>query len=288
MSHSSGPLRESIASLSEDKTRLLQLLRREKAQPPRGIEPRARAEGTGRTRVAASRGQQRLWFIHQLEGGSPAYYIAISLRLRGPLSPDVLQAALDSLLERHEVLRTRFVTVGGTPYQEIVPPTRFALSVVQAGSVQSQRVSDSHLENEIRQHELEEAHARFDLSTGPLIRGRLLQLDANDHVLLLTAHHIIADGWSVAVLLRDLSALYEARSSQTAVALEPLPLQYADYSQWQHEWLQSAAYDKQLRYWTSHLKGAPALLELPTDQLRPALQSYRGGNLRFSLNAKLC
>ncbi len=288
MSPDSGPLRERIASLSEDKARLLELLLREKAQQPRGIKPRARKEGTDRTHVPTSRAQQRLWFIHQLEGGSPAYYIAVSVRLRGPLSPDALQEALDGLLERHEVLRTRFVTVDGIPHQEILPNARFALSVVQAGGVQLQRASDNQLENEIRRHELEEAHAGFDLSTGPLIRGRLLQLDANDHVLLLTAHHIIADGWSVTVLLRDLSALYEARLSQTALALEPLPVQYADYSQWQHEWLQSAAYDKQLRYWTSHLKGAPALLELPTDRPRPAVQSYRGGNLRFSLSAKLC
>jgi amino acid adenylation domain-containing protein/FkbH-like protein/thioester reductase-like protein len=232
--------------------------------------------------VPLSSAQQRLWFIDQLEGGSAAYHIAQTVWLKGELDRPALQAALDTLVKRHESLRTVFIEVEGEPVQKIAPEARFALHEVDLSS----RGTEERKAMVLRQSK-EELAAPFDLNAGPLIRGRLFHLSEAEHVLLITMHHMVSDGWSIGVLIRELGALYEAYREGQPDPLPPLPIQYADYAQWQRQWLTGAKLQEQLRYWKEHLQGAPELLELPTDRPRPAVQSYRGASVDVSLGSDL-
>jgi len=226
--------------------------------------------------------QQRLWFIDQLEGGGAAYHVPAAVRLHGVLDQEALQGALDTLLERHEVLRTVFRSVEGQPVQIITETKRFALQVIDL-SVQGA----AEREQEINEQTRQEASAQFELSTGPLIRGRLLRVKEDEHVLLVTMHHIVSDGWSRAILIREVGTLYAAYREGRANPLSPLPIQYADYALWQRQWLQGEALREQLEYWKQQLLGAPALLELPTDRPRPRIQSYRGASVPIVLDREL-
>ncbi len=228
--------------------------------------------------------QQRLWFLDQLDkAASAAYHVPAALRLLGKLDVPALQATLDRVVARHEGLRTSFVAVGGVPYQQIAAEEcGFAL----------RRDDLSHLSAEEREVLVaaltaEEARAPFDLSTGPLIRGRLLHLADEEHVLLLTQHHIITDGWSLGIVLREVAALYSAFHRGEADPLPPLEIQYADYALWQRQWLQGEELARQVDFWKEHLGGAPALLELPADRPRPAVQSYAGDSVPVVLSPEL-
>ncbi|WP_039318243.1 non-ribosomal peptide synthetase, partial [Pectobacterium brasiliense] len=226
--------------------------------------------------------QQRLWFIGQLDqAASQAYHLPAALRLTGKLDKLALTAALDSLIARHESLRTHFALVDGQPCQQIAPEeTRFCLSSLDLRDLdetaQAQRVA-----------ELTESEARepFDLMQGPLIRGQLLQLSDEEHALLITQHHIISDGWSLGIFVREFSALYRAALSGHPAHLPPLPIQYADYAAWQRDWLKEDTLAEQRNFWHKQLQGAPALLELPTDRPRPAVQRYVGSHVSFHLSA---
>ncbi|WP_338803023.1 non-ribosomal peptide synthase/polyketide synthase [Xenorhabdus griffiniae] len=228
--------------------------------------------------------QQRLWFLAQLDpAASLAYHIPMALRLTGQLHRPALIRALDLLVARHESLRTRFVLVSGQPCQQIDPADRgFALSYQDLRAL----TPDAH-SNRIAELTDLEAQTPFDFSQGSLIRGHLLQLADEEHILLLTQHHIISDGWSIGVLLREFSALYRAALDSQDDPLPPLPIQYADYAVWQREWLQESAIAKQRDFWCSQLEGAPALLTLPTDRPRPAVQSYVGRRLPVNFDADL-
>jgi amino acid adenylation domain-containing protein len=204
------------------------------------------------------------------------------MRLRGQLDESSVRGALDTLVSRHEVLRTVFVAVDGEPLQQIAAGGRFALRAFDLrGCEQAER------EAQTLRHKREEAHERFDLQRGPLIRGRLLRLEDEEHVLLVTIHHIVADGWSLGVFFKEFAQLYRALREGRDAALEPLPIQYADYAQWQREWLQGESLERQLSYWRTQLQGTAEQLELPTDHSRPAEQSYRGGNIKVTLDAEL-
>ncbi|HWW71585.1 MAG TPA: condensation domain-containing protein, partial [Duganella sp.] len=199
-------------------------------------------------------------------------------RLRGRLDKAALQAALDRIVERHEVLRTRFVGIGGHVRQVIDEPRGFALThqdLAGAGDGELQRIGK------------EEASLPFDLALGPLVRGRLLRLGDDDHVLLVTTHHIISDGWSAGVLAREFSILYRAIRDGQPDPLPPLPIQYADYGVWQRQWLQGPLLQRQLQQWVEQLRGAPALLGVPTDRPRPPMQDYRGANIEIDLDSEL-
>jgi len=271
-----------LGTFSKDKADLLRLLLERASTEAQKITPYPRGEGTDAVRLPTSWGQQRLWFIDQLEAGAAGYNSSMGLRLRGALDQEALQKALDSLVQRHEALRTVFVSVDGDPLQEIAPEGRFLLKMIDlSGYAESKR------EAQVRLHESEEAHGKFDLRVGPLIRGRLLRVQAEEHVLLITLHHIVSDGWSTGVLLRELGELYAAYRERRGDPLEPLPIQYADYAQWQREWLQGEELEKQLSYWRARLEGAALQLELPTDRPRPAVQSYRGENVGVVLDAQL-
>jgi amino acid adenylation domain-containing protein len=223
--------------------------------------------------------QQRLWFLCQLEGASAAYHMPAALRLRGRLEEPALHQAFDRIVQRHQVLRTTFDVIEGQPVQRI-GASGFAL---QSHDL-SQAVDAAW---QLQQLVKEEAAAPFDLNSGPLLRGRLLKLGAQEHVLLVTMHHIVSDGWSLAVLVGELNALYAAYCQGEVDPLLPLPIQYADYAVWQRQYLDESRVQAQLQFWRDHLEGAPTLLELPTDQPRPEQQSYAGARLEVQLNAQL-
>lgn len=241
------------------------------------IEPESRIEP-----APLSFAQQRLWFIDRLEGGSTAYHVPFGLRLRGRLDRTALQTALDALIARHEVLRTMFIVVDGEPVQKIAPIGSFVLQLLDLTNKVPQGC-----EAEVIRQSHEEAITAFDLSRGPLIRGKLLQLGDEEYVLLITMHHMVSDGWSLGVLFRELGVLYQSSCGRDTESLPPLPIQYADYARWQRQWLLGPQLQEQLAHWTEHLRGAPDSLELPMDRPRPANQSYRGANTRVSLGADL-
>ncbi|MEV6868895.1 amino acid adenylation domain-containing protein, partial [Streptosporangium subroseum] len=220
--------------------------------------------------------QQRLWFLDQLEPGSPEYNVPVALRLSGALDADALGAALDALMERHEVLRTRLVQgADGVAHQVIDPPAGFGLTLADVSG-------DPDREAQAGEMVAADAVAPFDLAAGPLFRGRLIRLAPDDHVLSLVMHHIVSDEWSAGVLRRELSALYEAFSRGEASPLSPLAVQYADFAVWQRDWLQGEVLEGQLGYWRDRLEGAP-VLELPTDRPRPAVRSSAGGVVDFEV-----
>ena len=271
---------EIVGSLSKDRAKLLSILLRDKSTDD--IRPYPRDDSTGDVCLPTSWAQRRLWFIDQLEGGSAAYHIPVAMRLRGVLDQELLQRALDTLVQRHEVLRTVFVSVEGDPWQKISPKGRFALKTIDlTGHNPPVR------EVQLRLEKIEEAQGRFELSEGPLIRGRLLRVQAEEHVLLVTIHHIISDEWSIRTLIRELMAFYRAYRDGHPDPLEPLPLQYADYAQWQRQSLRGEALEKQLTYWRTNLAGVAPQLELPTDRPRPTAQSYRGANVDIAFDAPL-
>jgi acyl carrier protein len=223
--------------------------------------------------------QQRLWFFDQLEPESTFYNIPTAVRLSGALNPEALGRSLSEIVRRHEVLRTVFANVEGEPVQVIRPAEPVAIDEVDLNGLAKE-------EREARAEELAtlETQIPFDLSSGPLLRVKLLKLDVEDHVLLLTIHHIVFDGWSNGVFTAELMALYEAYSGGVESPLEDLPIQYADYAVWQRSWLQGETLQKQIEYWRKQLEGAPAALNLPLDRPRPATPTHRGATTPVSLS----
>ncbi|MGZ3460140.1 MAG: condensation domain-containing protein, partial [Archangium sp.] len=226
--------------------------------------------------------QQRLWFLDQLEPGSPLYNIPAALRLEGALDVPALRDSFAALTERHESLRTTFQVTPEGPVQRIAPQAPALLTMVDL-----EHLPEGTRWDEARRLAHEEAVRPFDLARGPLMRTTLLRLSERDHVLLLTMHHIVSDGWSTGVLIRELAAQYEAAVSGQPSALPALPVQYADYAAWQRGWLQGPALETQLAYWRQHLSGVPRALELPTDKPRPAVQTHRGASLPVQLPREL-
>ncbi|QBN32416.1 amino acid adenylation domain-containing protein [Xanthomonas oryzae pv. oryzae] len=223
--------------------------------------------------------QERLWFLHTYGDSGSAYTLTYALRLRGALDTAALCRALDRIVERHEALRTHFIAVDGQPQQVIAPASGGCALSRHDLSSDSDPLQSAHA------HADAEAQLPFDLASGPLLHASLLRLDAQDHVLLLTAHHIIADAWSGAVLVNELTALYTAFAQGAPDPLAPLQIQYPDVALWQRRWIAGERLQRQLDHWVAHLRGAPALLELPTDFPRPARPDYRGEVVPFHLDA---
>jgi amino acid adenylation domain-containing protein len=236
--------------------------------------------------------QQRLWFLAQMKTASEVYHIPFGVRLVGRLDRHALGLALDRLVQRHESLRTTFVVVDGEAVQRIadVKDSHFLLRDHDL-RYDDLRYDDlrqqADLELELRQLYEEEAHASFDLEAGPLIRGRLVRQGEDQYALLITMHHIVSDGWSVAVLLNELSILYRAFVRGEPDPLPELAVQYPDYAVWQRHWMQGEVLRQQAEYWKNTLAGAPALLELPADHVRPADQEYAGAWHEVVLDEKL-
>ncbi|HLL47941.1 MAG TPA: amino acid adenylation domain-containing protein, partial [Longimicrobiaceae bacterium] len=226
--------------------------------------------------------QQRLWVVDRIEPGSAAYNMPIALRLRGTLDPGALRGSLDELVRRHETLRTTFAEHEGKPVQVVHAPTPVRLPVLDLRHLpEARRKAEAE-----RQVEAESLRP-FDLSRGPLLRGTLLRLAGDDHVLSFNLHHIVSDGWSMGVLVREVSTVYAALSRGEAMRLPELPLQYADYAVWQRGWLSGEVLEEEIGYWKARLAGAPPLLEIPTDRPRRAGQSPEGASHAFALTPGL-
>ena len=232
--------------------------------------------------IPLSFAQERLWFLEQLGVGEATYNMPFALRLQGKLHGEALERSLTELVRRHESLRTRFEARDGEPVQVIEPAERFALERVDL----SRRRKDRR-EAELSRLIEKRARHRFELSVEPGFKVTLLKLSAQEHILSITLHHIVSDGWSMGVLARELRALYEAYAEGRASPLAEPELQYADYALWQRGWLQGEALERQLDYWRGQLAGAPAALELPTDYARPASASHEGALLGLQLGSEL-
>jgi amino acid adenylation domain-containing protein len=253
----------------------------------------ARAAGSGRGlakivpvarqgELELSFAQQRLWFLDQLEPGNPFYNLPVAARLQGQLDAPALQHSLDHLVRRHEALRTMFADVDGRPVQRIADELRVPLDLLDVSSV-----AGDEPENRVQGLLAEIASRPFDLAHGPLLRATLVKLAPHDHVLLLTMHHIVSDGWSMGVLLQELSHLYDAYRQGKPACLPGLSIQYADFAAWQRHWLQGDELNQQLAYWKERLGDGPAVLELPTDRPRPAQQTFHGAVQSVELSAEL-
>ena len=232
--------------------------------------------------VIASFAQQRLWLLEQLDPGRADYLFSIASKLTGDLNFVALQQALDTLVIRHEVLRTNFINKDSQPIQVIRSPQQVELVVVDLQSYpQPQR--DSEIDRQLQYHSLR----TFDLERDLMLRGCVLQIGAQEQILLLMMHHIAADGWSLEILSTQLQELYAAACEDRPPKLPALPLQYADFAIWQRERLQGEFLDTALTYWQQQMAGAPALLSLPTDRPRPAVQTFRGRSHAFTLDQSL-
>jgi amino acid adenylation domain-containing protein len=231
---------------------------------------------------ALSFAQQRLWFFDQLEPGSTFYNIPVAVRFGVRVDAEVLRRCLDEIVRRHEVLRTSFRAADGVPVQSVAPSLALDLPVVDL-----QDLPADEKEAQARHVGRMEAERPFDLSLAPLIRARLIRLGEQDDVLLVTMHHIVSDNWSINILMRELEALYEAFTAGRPSPLPELPVQYADYAQWQRAWLEGEVEREQMAYWKRQLSDAPAGLELPTDHPRPAVQSFGGARQSLTLPKEL-
>ncbi|MBV9059576.1 MAG: amino acid adenylation domain-containing protein, partial [Pseudonocardiales bacterium] len=231
--------------------------------------------------LALSFAQQRLWFLHEFAPDSAEYATPMGLRLRGELNLDALRAAITGLVARHESLRTTFVQVDGRATQVVHPPGAVPLPVLDFS-----QLAVPQRDAEIEQVLLAEASRPFDFASGPLMRLRLVRLGHYDHVLLIVMHHIITDGWSMGILVHDLSTLYRAVVDRAEVDLPPLPVQYADFAAWQRAELQGPVFDDDWAYWRRQLDGVTPL-ELPTDRPRPAVRTSSGANYEFVVPADI-
>ncbi len=232
--------------------------------------------------IPASSGQRRLWFLEQMEPGSPLYNIPYLIRLSGTLDEAALRRALQAMVERHEALRTNFVAVGAEPTQVIATKWELEVPITDLTTVDGSR-----REAELDRFAKEEAMRPFDLQRDLMLRVRLFRLTPTEHALMLVMHHIASDGWSMAVLYRELGECYEAFTHDEPPKLPELPIQYADFADWQQEYLQGETLRGLVEFWKKQMAGAPALLELPTDLPRPPLQSHRGDTVTTHLSADL-
>lgn len=269
-----------IGDISLEEYELFQLLLQKKGIDTLGTQTIPR-----RTEISPcqlSFAQARLWFLSQLNPDSPLYNMPAAVRLKGALNIAALAQTFNEIVRRHEVLRTTFVTDDGQPVQIIAPTLTLPLPVVNL-----QELPEIEREAEVLQLATEEAQRPFNLTLGPLLRTTLLQLGRAEHVLLFTIHHIVSDGWSVEVLIREVVALYEAFCCGKPSPLPELPIQYADFAIWQRQWLQGEVLAKQLAYWQQQLSHHPPVLQLPTDRPRPLVQSFPGATKSFSLSTRL-
>jgi amino acid adenylation domain-containing protein len=222
--------------------------------------------------------QQRLWFIDQLAPGTPVYNIPLAVRIKGNASPHALMQAMSDVVRRHESLRTTFKERDGGPQQLIYPHSRTNPELAALSNL-----SGSELHSEARRLASAERDRPFDLNLGPLARFQLLPLDRSEYVVLITMHHIISDGWSVNVLMGEISKTYEAFAAGAPSTLREPVIQYADFCCWQREWIDAGIIDRQIAFWKENIGDSPAVVEIPTDKPRPPAQSFSGGWLPVSI-----
>ncbi len=268
-----------LAELRAQKTEVVEFLKH--AQQLKTRKPAFLVQ-TRPKNLPLSHAQERLWLLEQIGGVGSAYNIPAAVQLRGVLDVAALDRSFATMVERHEGLRTRFRVDNGIPVQLIDPPGVFALQVEDLSVLpEAERAAAA------RERSRAITQQPFCLEQGSLFRAHLLRLSGEDHVAVVSMHHIVSDGWSIGVLIREVGALYGAYSDGRGSPLPELAVQYADYAVWQREWLQGAVLEKQVGYWKQRLSGAPGALELPTDRVRPAVQSYRGAHHGFGFPAHL-
>ncbi|NTX50273.1 non-ribosomal peptide synthase/polyketide synthase [Myxococcus sp. CA039A] len=232
-------------------------------------------------RLPLSFAQQRLWFLDRLEPGSALYNLSHAMRLSGHLDVEALEHGLAEVVRRHDSLRTTFGMNEGLPYQIVASEVPSVLERIRMEGTPEER------EEAVLRRCAAEVRRPFDLARGPLIRAVLLELSEDTHVLMMTMHHIISDGWSVGVFVREMAALYESFRQERPSPLAPLPIQYVDYAIWQRQWLEGEVLTAQLGYWKDQLAGAPRALDLPTDRARPPVQTYSGASHRIRWSPEL-
>ena len=249
---------------AEEKRALLERLLREKARQPQMFP--------------LSFAQERLWFLDRLQPGLAVYNLLSVLPLVGPLNVAALEQSLNEVVRRHETLRTSFHVMDGQPQQVVAPAVTVPLALVDL-----QSMPETTRGAEAERLAMREVQHVFDLTQAPLLQALLVRLHDAQHVLILTLHHIVADGWSLSVLQRELAVCYDTYAAGRASPLPELPIQYAEFAQWQRHWLQGEVLETQLAYWKAQLEGAPAVLELPLDHPRPAVQTFRGAWQGFTV-----
>ncbi|QTA91520.1 non-ribosomal peptide synthetase [Desulfonema magnum] len=264
--------------LSARKSEILEFLRKTGLRPGSHEAPVRRCSREGD--IPLSFAQQRLWFLDQFEPGNAYYNLLWALHLRGHLRVPVLEQSLNEIVRRHEVLRTTFsLREDGTPIQIIHP---YSAAKVRVNDLQT--LPELTQMREVRKAAAQEIQLPFDLEKGPLLRPPLFRLSNETHVLLLVMHHIVTDGWSMGIFIRELTAIYQSFSQGTPASLPELSVQYADFAVWQREWLRGKHLEKHLLYWKEQLAGAPPVLELPSDRPRPAKLTYRGSAEHFHIS----
>ena len=218
--------------------------------------------------------QERLWFLEQLDPGTPVYNISRALRLRGCLDRDVLAISVDETVRRHEILRTTFHVAGDGPVQKIAPRLTLEIPLADLSKVPKDR-----RQSQMARALAAEASVLFDLALGPLLRLRLIKLAKADHVLLLVTHQLVCDGWSMRLIFRELELRYRPHVRCKPASLPDLPIQYRDYASWQREWVRGAVQEEQLAYWKERLRDSLPGLGLPTDRPHRARQTFHGARL---------
>jgi NRPS condensation-like uncharacterized protein len=274
-----------IGELSPEQRALLMLRLKKKSTAQGRSAPRSPQRIRRASREAPlplSFAQQRLWFLHQLDRRDPSYNMPHAFSLSGPLDVAVLVRTLNEITRRQEALRTSFPVTEGKPFQVISPAQPAALSTVDLRELSAQASA-----SEVERLAAADARHPFNLESGPLMRSTLLKLADEEHILLFTMHHIISDGWSITILIQEVKALYKSFSEGSESTLPELPLQYADFAQWQRQWLEGEELESQLAYWKKQLKGIPARLELPTDRQRPKAQTNRGEQQNFVVSREM-
>jgi amino acid adenylation domain-containing protein/non-ribosomal peptide synthase protein (TIGR01720 family) len=271
---------ESVGQLSAKQRKALAVLLKQKGVNLFDIAPVFKR--TAEEPLLLSYAQQRQWFLWQWAPHSAAYNIPTALRLQGPLEVAALQRSVQALIERHETLRTVFTQDAGQPLQTILPAGSFALDIHTLSPELAANPQAS-----IQAFVQTQSQQAFDLQTGPLLRAALLQVTPHDHVLVLTLHHIVSDGWSLQVMIEELVQLYAGFNLGHDAGLPALPIQYADYALWQRQWMEAGEQERQLAYWQHKLGGEQPVLELPTDRARPVEQSFAGASHNLILDAAL-
>ncbi|WYL98779.1 MAG: amino acid adenylation domain-containing protein [Gloeotrichia echinulata CP02] len=267
------------AELVQRKTEIIAFLKEAKIATQATAAPIVAVDRKGL--LPLSYAQQRMWFLHQLDSNNPAYNESIQLRLNGKLNITALEQSIHNIIRRHESLRTAFITIDGKPFQKINPSFTITLPVVDL-----QNLSEIEVENKITQ----EVCQPFNLETGDLSRFKLLRVGEDSHILVITMHHIITDGWSMGILLKELSSLYpgcQEIAANVATVLPDLNIQYGDFVVWQRQNITGELLERQLDYWKQQLADAPPLLELPTDKPRPPIQSFVGATQEFKIDLNL-
>ncbi|MBV8887447.1 MAG: non-ribosomal peptide synthetase, partial [Chroococcidiopsidaceae cyanobacterium CP_BM_RX_35] len=269
-----------LAQLKERKAEILTFLRQASTAASSNLPPILPA--TRDKNLPLSFGQQHLWFLHQFEPDSSAYNMPVVIRLTGVLNVEALEQSLVEIVRRHEILRTTFPLVNGQPSQVISPNISLKLPIIDLREIPLERREDeAHL------RATKEARQPFDLIRGPVLRVKLLRLSAAEHLLVWNMHCIVCDGSSADLFYRELTTLYAAISVGKPSPLPELPIQYADFASWQRQWLQGEVLESQLDYWKQRLGSNLPILQLPTDHLRPSIQTYRGDRCPLLLSKTL-